>query len=234
MDSTSALKFFGFTKQEAVVYTTLLRYGPQTGYEAAKNAGISRSNAYGALAGLCEKGAAMKASGDAKSYSAVPGKELIRNLRRQCDKTLDVLEKSLPDRQETEAPYLTVSGFENVVDKAQNVLDEAEHHIYVSLNSHEATLLHDALCRATARGLKTVIVSDTDPNVPECIYHFFPKDAGQFNIIADTSTVLTGSLDPELSSQCLYSKNTNLVRLMREAFVNELELIRQREEKSNE
>ncbi len=52
------LSEFGLTRQEAVIYQNLSKNGMQTGYEVAKQTGISRSNAYNALAGLVEKGAA--------------------------------------------------------------------------------------------------------------------------------------------------------------------------------
>lgn len=230
MDPIESLKTFGFTKQEALVYLTLLTHGPQTGYEAAKNAGISRSNAYGALAGLAEKGAAMKAGGETRTYSALPASELIRNLRRQTMRTLAKLEETLPDRLEDEAPYLTVTGKTNVLDKLMNMLDESTMRIYISLHSDLARLLSGHLHSAVERGLKTVIISDEDPQVAGATYHRQIKQPGQFNVIADTAAVLTGSVLPEKSAQCLYSRNANLVHLMREAFVNELEIIRQREE----
>lgn len=56
METILALRKFGFTQQESLLYVTLLRHGAMTGYEAAKAAGISRSNAYAALSSLVEKG----------------------------------------------------------------------------------------------------------------------------------------------------------------------------------
>ena len=53
MDNVELLMSFGLTRQEARVYILLLGEGALSGYEAAKRLGISRSNAYAALAGLC-------------------------------------------------------------------------------------------------------------------------------------------------------------------------------------
>ena len=58
MDLIEGLTKFNLTKQEATLYVQLLKAGTLTGYEAAKQTGISRSNTYTALAGLVEKGAA--------------------------------------------------------------------------------------------------------------------------------------------------------------------------------
>ena len=51
MDNVELLMSFGLTRQEARVYVLLLGEGALSGYEAAKRLGISRSNAYAALAG---------------------------------------------------------------------------------------------------------------------------------------------------------------------------------------
>ena len=49
---------FGLTRQEAGIYGCLISEGKTTGYEVAKQLGISRSNAYNSLASMTEKGAA--------------------------------------------------------------------------------------------------------------------------------------------------------------------------------
>ena len=54
---TARLTEFGLTRQEAGIYECLLGEGKISGYEVAKLLGISRSNAYGSLASMTEKGA---------------------------------------------------------------------------------------------------------------------------------------------------------------------------------
>ena len=54
------LLHFGLTRQEALIYVELLVKGKQTGYEIAKETGISRSNVYSGSAGrkrsgLCDR-----------------------------------------------------------------------------------------------------------------------------------------------------------------------------------
>jgi sugar-specific transcriptional regulator TrmB len=51
---------FGFTPTESLVYATLLRLGPSTGYAVARGARVARANAYGALEGLVTRGAATR------------------------------------------------------------------------------------------------------------------------------------------------------------------------------
>ena len=68
---TLYLTDFGLSRQEALVYRELLSGGKQSGYEIAKAAGISRSNAYTCLAALVEKGAAYLGEESAKRYIPV-------------------------------------------------------------------------------------------------------------------------------------------------------------------
>ena len=64
---------FGLTRQEAGIYECLLREGKTTGYEVAKQLGISRSNAYNSLASMTEKGAAyLVEEGTTKKYAPSP------------------------------------------------------------------------------------------------------------------------------------------------------------------
>ena len=61
MDNVERLMEFGLTRHEASLYVLLVLEGSLNGYEAAKQSGISRSNAYSALAGLVEKGSGLYA-----------------------------------------------------------------------------------------------------------------------------------------------------------------------------
>lgn len=225
MDTIAALNQFGLTRQEALMYLTLLTHGPQTGYEAAKRTGVSRSNAYSALAGLAEKGGAMKAGGKAGKYTATPKEEFVAKLRESSSRTLEFLERELPERVGEEQPYLTVAGHDNVVDKMRAMLAEVESHVYVAAHSLEAAHVAQDLAACAARGKKTVLICDADPGLPGVILHKKEQERGNVKMIADTGAVLAGSLLPKSTAQCLYSRNGHLVRVMREAFLNELEII---------
>ncbi|MBQ6028280.1 MAG: hypothetical protein IJL24_01970, partial [Treponema sp.] len=50
MSFIDSLNDFGLTRQEGAIYSALLNHGDMTGYEVAKDTGISRSNAYAGLA----------------------------------------------------------------------------------------------------------------------------------------------------------------------------------------
>ena len=58
------LKNLGFTDLEAKCLHVLAESGTQTGYEIAKQLGVSRSNVYSALQKLAEKGAVLTSHGE--------------------------------------------------------------------------------------------------------------------------------------------------------------------------
>lgn len=80
MNLIECLTNFNLTKQEATLYVLLLKSGQLTGYEAAKQTGISRSNTYTALAGLVDKGAAyILEEGKVTRYTPVAPEEFCTN-----------------------------------------------------------------------------------------------------------------------------------------------------------
>jgi sugar-specific transcriptional regulator TrmB len=225
MELIQALKKFGFTQQESLMYVTLCKMGAMTGYEAAKVSGVSRSNAYAALSSLVEKGGAIVSSEDSSKYTAIPREELILNLRRSCESTLGFLEENLPEQEEEEAPYLTISGYGNTLDKMRNMILLAKGWVYLSVSASTVKLLTSDLENCIKRGLKVVILSDEDPHLSGVVFMHNEAPAENVRIIADTSEVIVGTLEVN-RGQCLYSKNKHLVSLMREALLNEIELIK--------
>ena len=97
MDESKAIEYlmhFGMSRQEATVYLRLIEAGKQTGYEIARDTGISRSNVYASLAALVEKGAAYLVEEDAKRYIPVHVQEFCGNRIRRMEeeqKWLDML-----------------------------------------------------------------------------------------------------------------------------------------------
>ena len=76
---TERLMEFGLTRQEATIYQCLLGEGKMTGYEVAKQTGISRSNAYNSLASMTEKGAAyLVEEGNTRKYVPVTCRRILQ------------------------------------------------------------------------------------------------------------------------------------------------------------
>jgi sugar-specific transcriptional regulator TrmB len=88
----------GLTRHEAQLYLLLNAEGVMTGYEAAKQTGISRSNIYTALAGLVSKAGRVQIDGEVTRYSAIPASEFCANKRRHYEMILrEIQEEMRPD-----------------------------------------------------------------------------------------------------------------------------------------
>jgi sugar-specific transcriptional regulator TrmB len=89
------LTTFGFTPTESLIYEVLLRGGPGTGYAIARAAGLARANAYGALEGLVQKGAARGEEGRPKRYRPEPPAALLARILERQGQALDEVSRTL-------------------------------------------------------------------------------------------------------------------------------------------
>ncbi len=226
MELIEGLTHFNLTKQEATLYVLLLKEGYLTGYEAAKQTGISRSNTYTALAGLVDKGAAyVLEEGKVTRYTPVPPEEFCSNKIDRLKEIKDKVLNQLPALKNDAEGYITIKGELEIINKLRNTVRQAEARIYVSANRRVMELLRKELMDALARGLKVVIISDEKFTLPEAICYGTDKQTEQIRLIADSQTVVTGDLEDEENSTCLYSCKRNLVDLFKEALQNEIKLI---------
>ena len=226
MELIEGLTHFNLTKQEATLYVLLLKEGYLTGYEAAKQTGISCSNTYTALAGLVDKGAAyVLEEGKVTRYTPVPPEEFCSNKIDRLKEIKDKVLNQLPALKNDAEGYITIKGELEIINKLRNTVRQAEARIYVSANRRVMELLRKELTDALARGLKVVIISDEKFTLPEAICYGTDKQTEQIRLIADSQTVVTGDLEDEENSTCLYSCKRNLVDLFKEALQNEIKLI---------
>ena len=88
---------FGFTQTESLVYATLLRLGPSTGYAVARGTRLARANAYGALEGLVTRGAATRTPPSVRParYRPIDPQALLAQLATLQGEALDRLGREL-------------------------------------------------------------------------------------------------------------------------------------------
>jgi sugar-specific transcriptional regulator TrmB len=86
---------FGFTPTESRVYATLVRLGPSTGYQVGRGARLARANAYAALEGLAQGGAAARGTERPRRYRATDPTTLLAHLAARQGEALERLGRSL-------------------------------------------------------------------------------------------------------------------------------------------
>lgn len=224
MESVEALTQFGLTRQEAAIYLALVTNSALTGYEAAKLTGISRSNTYNALAGLCEKGAAEIVESAPTKYVPVPPGEFCGNRIRRLEATKELLMKSIPEPRAEAEEYITVKGERHILDKMANMLEGAKERVYLSVAGRALEAVMPQLLNILQRELKLVVITPAPFFLEGAIVYHSERDPRQIRLIVDSTCVLTGDISDGEASTCLYSKKKNLVELFKESMKNEIKL----------
>ena len=222
---------FGLTRQEASIYQFLSVEGKVTGYEVAKQTGISRSNAYNSLANMTEKGAAyLVEEGNTRKYIPVPLDEFCKNRIRKLEESRKWLEKHMPSEKTYTEGYITIEGAEHILNKMRNILSQVDKRVYISCTRNYLLLLVRELQDLTRAKKKVVIITD-QPVTFENARVYVGEDRGmQIGIIADSKYALTGEYGEGSINTCLYAGKKNFVELYKTALSNEIKLLSIREE----
>ena len=225
MDNVERLMEFGLTRHEASLYILLVLEGSLNGYEAAKRSSISRSNAYNALAGLVEKGAAYMQEEDTVRYTPVPVEEFCSGKIRHMEKKKKELTEQLPEKRKDDGGYLTIKGEEHICDKIIEMLIRAKERAYVSIYNERLEGFREYLEQMVAEDKKVVIITNEPFDLPGATVYLTECRKEQIRLITDSNDVLTGEITNQYDATCLYSSNSNLVEVFKDALANEIQLL---------
>lgn len=215
---------FGLTRQEGTIYSALLNHGEMTGYEVAKDTGISRSNVYAALSALVEKGASYLVQGEATKYRPVEIKSFTENRIRELQKTALWLQKHAPRKVVACDGYITIIGAKNIKSKIHQMLSETQLRLYMMASADLLREFEGELSEIVKAGKKVVLLTKDFKLSGAKIYET-RQDYGQLRFIADSAYVLTGELTGDEHDTCLYSGQKNLVEVMKEALKDKITLL---------
>lgn len=225
MELINQLTEFGLTRQEATIYMTLIENGSLSGYEAAKQSAISRSNTYATLSSLVDKGAINLIEGNVTKYCAIPVEEFCSNKIRELQEIKELLIKSMPQKTPDVEGYITITGETQIINKMKNMLIEAKERVYLALTKDLLEKILSEVIEGISRGIKFVIITNEDIELNNAIIYKTKLSRNQIRIIVDSSNVLTGDISDSKNSTCLFSKKKNLVDLFKDSIRNEILLI---------
>jgi sugar-specific transcriptional regulator TrmB len=160
-DILESLTELGFSTNEARAYKGLLVESPATGYEIAQRAGIPRSAIYAVLKRLEDDGLVARVEETPARYAPLPPADLLGVLRRRFEGSLTALDGSLRRLRPPPPPVdlWNVSGYDEVLERAQALIGAAERSIFCSLWRREAVRLRPALDAAARRKVKLIAFS---------------------------------------------------------------------------
>jgi sugar-specific transcriptional regulator TrmB len=168
-DPVDKLVELGFSEYEAKAYVALLRESPVTGYQLSKISGVPRSMIYEVLGKLTARGAAMTLrKGNSTQYAPVPAEEFLDQLLEEQEELIGSLKGDLAHL--TSAPDLeyvwNIEGHENILAKAEEMIDQAKTRIYLALLPDTFPDLRSALIEAIGRDVRVVIYTIGEIDLP--------------------------------------------------------------------
>jgi HTH-type transcriptional regulator, sugar sensing transcriptional regulator len=168
-DPVDKLVELGFSEYEAKAYLALLRESPVTGYQLSKTSGVPRSMIYEVLGKLTARGAAMTLRrGSSTQYAPIPAEEFLDQLLEEQEELVGSLKGDLAHL--TSAPDLeyvwNIEGHENILAKAEEMIDQAKTRIYLALLPDTFPDLRPALEEAIERKVRVVIYTTGEVELP--------------------------------------------------------------------
>ncbi|GAA1389719.1 helix-turn-helix domain-containing protein [Pseudonocardia kongjuensis] len=206
---TGELQRLGMSGYEAKAYVALvLAAEPVNGYEVAKRSGVPRSTVYETLGKLVGRGAAyeVRTDDDSVGYVPLPPRSLLERMRREFDRTIQVLEDELP-RLATPPPVRLVHSLaerSTLLERAEDVVTAAEGELYMSGWPDDLDALTPGARRAEERGVavrRVVFGDDGDPVGWTTEHRYSSPEAVEENlgqrllvVVADRSQAVIGGL----------------------------------------
>ena len=224
MDNIERLVEYGLTRQEATLYLALAGEGELTGYEAAKITGISRSNAYNALACLVDKGAAYVMEGSVSKYVAVPFSQFCDSKLRYLQELREELIAEAPKIKKEQDGYITIDGDRQIRDKLIELLSGARERVYLTLPQEGVEQIRDMIAELYRRGVRIVLITEPGVKISGIRIYYARKFEHQISVIVDDAYVLHGEAGIE-GARCLFSGNRALVEVFKDALRSKLKLI---------
>lgn len=200
MEDQYRLKELGFSQYEAACYMSLVASHPVNGSQLSKLSGIARSRIYDVLRNLTAKGYVIEV--EPGQYAPLPSDELIRRLKRGFEANITALEREIAKAsqgQDFEFVW-TLTGYDNVMAKAKDMIHGAEKEIYARLFPEADQRLASQLLAAEARGvsIRYIAMGDIPQRFDVQVTHpgqedLISKIGGRsFDIITDKKEALVG------------------------------------------
>lgn len=229
------LKELGFNTYESKVYISLLKKYPATGYEISKIANIPQARTYDTLKVLENKGIVNSSNNSRPiEYTPIQPKEITRKFKRKILSTLEYLDNNLPNiKEEYNEPVISISDIDNIRQKIIDTIRIAEHDIYLEIWSKDFIIFEEELLKAYDRNVEIRIVGydNLKSNFGLIYEHPFSKNienALNGRIIAltvDNSEGLVGKISNTKSTNILWSKNKEMVYLIKEFIIHDMYLL---------
>jgi sugar-specific transcriptional regulator TrmB len=184
---------FGFTPTESLVYASLLRLGPSTGYAVARACRLARANAYSALEGLVTRGAATSSGGRPAQYRPADPSGLVARVAASQGQALDRLARALEGAAGSAEPTMhSAEGLRGTVNALQQLVARAERSVRGTVGAELWRPSLPAWRRAAARATLSIRIAGDTGDAESLAQGSAPADAPTILLI-DEARVFSAS-----------------------------------------
>ncbi|WP_187274398.1 TrmB family transcriptional regulator [Paenibacillus sp. N3.4] len=195
------LRNLGFTELEAKCLHVLAVSGTQTGYEIAKQLGVSRSNVYSALQKLAEKGALLTSHGEPTHYQSVPIEEIGERIEAELQASIRYVKAHMPKQEAHRSEYFSLEGDTKVVERIRTELRKAKEEVLCDLWSEETELLKQDLRYGQENGLNLLVSTKGEVELPAGVHQFThgreevwqERSGRKFTLLLDRKLAIIGT-----------------------------------------
>jgi len=212
----------GFTKYEAKAYVSLLHSNPVTRYELSKNSSVPRSAIYDVIRRLESYGAVSATSTKPEKYVPLPPEEFLKLLEHRYQQKLDDFRDSVcqVDTDVEVEQLWNITGYNNLISKARDMIQQAQFEIYLSVWRSEVLQLEGELWKAVERGVKVVLFSFTE--IPQIgMVYSYELDENELEkvwdhkliLVRDREELLMGEANRQLQRKAAWTKNKAIISI---------------------
>lgn len=203
---------FGFTPTESIVYASLLRLGPSTGYAVARACRLARANAYSALEGLVSRGAATSTGGRPAQYRPADPSGLVARVAATQGQALDRLSRALEGANAGAEPTVhSADGLRATVNALQQLVARAERSVSGTVSAELWRPSVPAWRRAATRASVAVRIAGEADDAEGLSQGSAPADAPTI-LVVDDARVFSASGSGDFMKS-LWSAHPLLVQL---------------------
>ena len=227
----------GVSVQETRAYLSLLQKDNISGYQLAKNAGVPSSKIYGVIEKLMERGFIVAADTRPLKYFPQDPDKVLKGLAEEYSSSIANLTSALRHfRNEGQGNGLlawNVPNRQDVVRKAQEIIDRAAESIYLALWPKDLKPIRASLTKAAGRGVKINTVAYGKTSFDKgTIYRHRPSDypfrergERRFVLVVDNKRSIIANFGDQETSGGLHTENSGLVQLFRDFVIHEIYII---------
>lgn len=225
------LRNLGFTEMESKIMVELATKGQASGYEVAKQLGVSRSNVYAALQRLTQQGYVRCGEGEPARYSVLDPEELSTMISGRIQTSLAFMESEMPRGGHAAPSFYNLEGDRNVIGALTHQLGLARQEIVVDVWREEAMLLRRELEQAEQRGVRLLWAFDggNDAAAPFPVWPPIdgkePRSGGRkFSFVIDRSWCMLGMRYSDGTAQAVVTEHPVMIELLLSHFTQEIVL----------